>query len=69
VKIVAFNKQYRITLPKDLVEDKGWQAGTELRFIEDEHGRIFLKQIDKRGRVVERPDVQRSGKRGGGGSR
>ncbi len=50
LKIVAFNKQYRVTLPKDLVEDKGWRPGTELRFVEDEHGRIFLKPIEKRGR-------------------
>ena len=49
VKIVAYNKQYRITLPKDLVKDKGWDAGTELRFVEDEHGRIYLKEIHSRG--------------------
>ncbi len=45
MKIVAYNKQYRITLPKDLVEDKGWEPGTELRFVEDEQGRIYLKPI------------------------
>jgi bifunctional DNA-binding transcriptional regulator/antitoxin component of YhaV-PrlF toxin-antitoxin module len=45
VKIVAYNKQYRVTLPKDLVKDKGWDAGTELRFVEDERGRIYLKEI------------------------
>lgn len=48
VKIVAYNGQYRITLPKDLVEDKGWRAGTELRFVEDEHGRVYLKKIRSR---------------------
>ncbi len=48
MKIVKYNKQYRITLPKDLVEDKEWDAGTELRFIEDEKGRVYLKEI-KRG--------------------
>ncbi len=45
VKVVAFKGQHRITLPKDLVKDKGWDAGTELRFVEDEQGRIYLKPI------------------------
>ena len=43
--IVEFNKQYRITLPKDLVEEKGWNAGTKLRFVEDLQGNIFIKEI------------------------
>jgi len=45
MKVVAFKGQYRITLPKDLVKDKGWDPGTELRFVEDEQGRIYLKPI------------------------
>ena len=47
MKIVVSNKQYRITLPKDLVEEKGWKAGTKLRFVEDTNGRVFLKEIKK----------------------
>jgi bifunctional DNA-binding transcriptional regulator/antitoxin component of YhaV-PrlF toxin-antitoxin module len=43
--IVEFNKQYRITLPKDLIEEKGWKAGTKLRFVEDLQGNIFVKVI------------------------
>jgi bifunctional DNA-binding transcriptional regulator/antitoxin component of YhaV-PrlF toxin-antitoxin module len=46
VKIVVYNGQFRITLPKDLVRDKGWDASTELRFVEDEQGRIYLKPIE-----------------------
>lgn len=45
VKIVQYNGQYRITLPKDLVKDKGWDEHMELRFIEDAEGRVYLKPI------------------------
>ena len=49
MKIVQYNKQYRVTLPKELVEEQGWDDGeTELRFVEDEHGRIWLKPYKKR---------------------
>jgi len=47
MRIVSNNGQYKITLPKDLVVDKGWKAGDELRFIEDMEGRIFLKIMKK----------------------
>jgi hypothetical protein len=45
MKIVENNGQYKITLPKDLVLDKGWKAGDEIRFVEDTEGRIFLKVL------------------------
>jgi len=45
VKIVGFKGQYRITLPKDLVRDRGWDKGVELRFVEDEKGRVYLKEL------------------------
>ena len=47
MKIVENNGQYKITLPKDLVLDKAWKAGDELRFVEDVEGRIFLKVIPR----------------------
>jgi AbrB family looped-hinge helix DNA binding protein len=47
VKIVGFKGQYRITLPKDLVEDKGWSPGTQVRFIETPEGDIILKVVKK----------------------
>ena len=47
MKIVENNGQYKLTLPKDIVLDKGWKAGDELRFVEDVEGRIFLKVIAK----------------------
>ena len=51
MKIVQYKKQYRVTLPKDLVEDKGWDDDeTELRFVEDENGRIWLKPYKKKRR-------------------
>lgn len=45
MKIVESNGQYRITIPKDMIKDKGWKAGTDLRFVEDMEGNIFLKEI------------------------
>lgn len=49
MKIVEYKGQYRLTLPKDLVRDKGWDKDTELRFVEDENGRVYLKPLPKRG--------------------
>lgn|GEM_PF-1605202 len=48
MKIINNNGQYRVTIPKDLVEDKGWnKEDVELRFIEDLQGNVFLKVIQK----------------------
>ncbi len=49
MKIVEYKGQYRITLPKDLVEDKDWKAGTKIRFIETPEGDIILKAVKKGG--------------------
>jgi|TARA_Y100000310_G_scaffold275713_1_gene292399 bifunctional DNA-binding transcriptional regulator/antitoxin component of YhaV-PrlF toxin-antitoxin module len=48
MRVVVSNKQFRITLPKDLVEEKGWKAGTKLRFVEDLEGNVYLKEIKKK---------------------
>ena len=45
MRIVAYKEQYRITIPKELAEAKGWKAGTKLRFVEDTEGNIILKEI------------------------
>ncbi len=45
VKVVKNCGQYKITIPKDLAESKGWRAGTKLRFVEDLEGNVFLKVI------------------------
>jgi len=47
VKVVVNYGQYKITIPKDLAESKGWRAGTRLRFVEDLEGNVFLKEIKK----------------------
>jgi len=36
---------YRITIPKELAEDKDWKPGTILRFVEAPDGTIILKEI------------------------
>lgn len=45
VKIVNNNGQHKITIPKDVMESKGWNSKTKLRFVEDLDGNIFLKEI------------------------
>ena len=47
MKVVAYKGQYRVTIPKDLAEGKGWKPGTKLRFVEDTYGNIILKEIKK----------------------
>jgi len=46
MRVVLNNKQYKITIPKDLAEEKGWGPGTKIRFVEDLDGRVFLKVIE-----------------------
>ncbi len=45
VKLVENNGQYKLTIPVDLVRDKGWEPGTEFRFVEDLEGNVFLRVI------------------------
>ncbi len=45
VKVVGFKGQYRITIPKELAEFKGWKPGTRLRFVELPDGSVVLKEI------------------------
>jgi bifunctional DNA-binding transcriptional regulator/antitoxin component of YhaV-PrlF toxin-antitoxin module len=46
MKVVLNRGQYKITIPKELAEEKGWGAGTKIRFIEDLEGNIFLKIVE-----------------------
>jgi bifunctional DNA-binding transcriptional regulator/antitoxin component of YhaV-PrlF toxin-antitoxin module len=46
VKVIVNNNQYKITIPKDLAEAKGWNKGTKLRFIETPEGTVILQQTD-----------------------
>ena len=50
MKVVAYKGQYRITIPKDLAEAKGWKPGTKLRFLEDTEENIILKEIKENGK-------------------
>ena len=47
VKVVVNNGQFKITIPKDLAESRGWDKNTKLRFIEDVEGNIILKEMRK----------------------
>ena len=46
MKVVLNKGQYKITIPKDLAEEKGWGPGTKIRFVEDINGNIFLKVVE-----------------------
>ncbi|MBW2972211.1 AbrB/MazE/SpoVT family DNA-binding domain-containing protein [Candidatus Woesearchaeota archaeon] len=41
------NKQYKITLPKALVDAKGWTKGSEVKVELDQQGNIVLKVVEK----------------------
>jgi len=45
VKVVVNNGQYKLTIPKDLAEEKGWNSKTKLRFVETADGEIVLREI------------------------
>ena len=48
VKVVIFNGQYRLTIPKEIAESRGWNKDTVLRFIEDLEGNIIIKEVEKK---------------------
>jgi len=48
VKVVAYKGQYRITIPKELAEEKGWKPGMILRFVEAPDGTVILKEIEQK---------------------
>lgn len=37
------NKQYKLTLPKALIDAKGWKKGSEIKILLDSEGNIKLK--------------------------
>lgn len=47
LKIVAFKEQYRITIPKVLVQIKNWKAGTKLAITQQPDGSINLKEVEE----------------------
>lgn len=46
MKVVLNRGQYKITIPKELAEEKGWGPGTKIRFVEDLEGNVFLKVVE-----------------------
>ncbi len=53
VKVVFNNGQYKLTIPKELAESKGWKKGTILRFVEDMEGNVIIKQTKLENREEE----------------
>ncbi len=54
-KVIVNNGQYKITIPKDLAESRGWTKNTRIKFCEDLEGNIFLKVIDSKDEKGARP--------------
>ena len=44
VKLQFDTKQYKITLPKAIIEAKGWLKGNDLRVLINEKGELVLKK-------------------------
>ncbi|MBN2421180.1 hypothetical protein JXB27_02780 [Candidatus Woesearchaeota archaeon] len=42
VKLQFDSKQYKVTLPKAIIEAKGWSKGSELKIILNERGELIL---------------------------
>lgn len=42
------NKQYKLTLPKALVDAKGWKKGSEIKIELDPQGNILLKRKNEK---------------------
>ncbi len=42
VKLQFDTKQYKITLPKAIIEAKGWTKGNEVKILLNEKGEIIL---------------------------
>lgn len=45
VKVVVNNGQYKITIPRELALERGWDKNTRLKFSEDDKGNIILKEV------------------------
>ncbi|MFC1753031.1 AbrB/MazE/SpoVT family DNA-binding domain-containing protein [Thermoproteota archaeon] len=42
------NKQFKITLPKAIIDAKGWGKGDEIKIELDPQGNLILKQVGKK---------------------
>ena len=45
MKLQNNNGQFRLTIPKDLVNAKGWDQGTDLVIALDTEGRLVIQEI------------------------
>jgi AbrB family looped-hinge helix DNA binding protein len=59
MKVVLNNGQYKITIPKELAEEKGWGPGTKIRFVEDADGNIILRVIEAKPLKNTRKEVKK----------
>lgn len=52
VKVINNQGQYKITIPKDIAEAKGWGSGTRLLVMLNAEGDIVLKEIPSKKRGI-----------------
>lgn len=48
VKVVVNNGQYKITIPKDIAEAKGWNSNTRLMVVMNAEGDMVLREISNK---------------------
>ena len=41
------NKQFKVTLPKQILLAKGWKKGDEIKIELDDNGNLILKKINE----------------------
>jgi bifunctional DNA-binding transcriptional regulator/antitoxin component of YhaV-PrlF toxin-antitoxin module len=58
------NKQYKLTLPKAIVEAKGWEKGDKIKVMLDSEGNIILKKDVIVTPKKSQKKTQNAGKRG-----
>jgi bifunctional DNA-binding transcriptional regulator/antitoxin component of YhaV-PrlF toxin-antitoxin module len=46
VRLQFDSKQYKVTLPKAIIEAKGWQKGNHLRILLNERGELVLVKYE-----------------------
>jgi bifunctional DNA-binding transcriptional regulator/antitoxin component of YhaV-PrlF toxin-antitoxin module len=62
MKVVLNRGQYKITIPKELAEERKWGPGTKIRFVEDLEGDIFLKIVELK-TLTKKHQVEKLGRK------
>ena len=45
MKVIVNNGQFKLTIPKEIALERGWNKNTRLKFVEDAEGNLILKEV------------------------